>query len=525
MKLNEEESLAQMHNEWLKHQNAWQQVRHGLLGPWGRRAQWGLVLCVKALVVLALATASVAYLLPVYTKSAQYKEISRASLENALHLQPGDARFKLVSKNVRDWTIPSLLLKGNDRTFFKEMSLKGVRGKASVIAGLLGSWRPYSLTIDSLDLLTPDDDDGSGKERYQSLFDAYWVKNLSIKSLNLRWAQNKHSGWLEGASCEAVYQNGRWLLHLKGGVLHSMMFLNCRLIDARIVLAPGEKIQIESCLLQVMPRGQEKQSISVDLQGEIAWKNGTPPRFDARMQSRNIVLQNFISAHLGQIVRGTFAAEGTLRGPFHVPEDWVAHYRLRNQGDVEIVNVPLLQKLDAMLLHRSYRALVCPEAAFDATYVYRTGAWTARQIAVRSDESVGVEIRGELSSRKLTDDEWKELCKRLPEAVDLKPHPDDHANMFFTGHADSMGKGAHKAGLLTRCTPLFEGKIAISFPVASLGSVGELMPETMETRLEGNRLVVELPVCSIASEISRQEADALQLRLIQSRTESDEEEK
>lgn len=519
MKRKEEESMAQMHNEWLKHQNAWQQIRHGLFGPWGWHAHWWLVLSMKPLVVAALAIAAAVYLLPLYTESAQYKKISRSSLENALHLQEGGAEFQLISSNVRDWMIPALHLKGNDQTFFKEMVLKGVHGKASVLAGLLGSWRPYSLAIDSLDLLTPDDV-GSGTERSRSLFGSFWVKNLTIRSLNLRWGQNKHAGWLEGASCEAVFENGRWMIHLKGGILHSAIFRNCRLIDARAILAPGENIQIESCLLQVTSPNQEKKSISVDLQGEIAWENGASPRLDIRMQSRNIVLQRFISAHLGQIVRGTFAAEGTLRGPFHSPEDWVAQFHLRNQGDVEIANVPLLQKLDNMLVHRSYRSLVCSDASFDATYNYRSGTWAARQIAVRSDESDGVEIRGELSCRKMTDEEWKELCQRFSEAVDVKPHQTDHANMFFTGHAAKQEEEGQKIGLLTRSAPWYEGKISISFSAASLHPVVEIMPETMETRVEGTRLVIELPVHGIASEISQKEAEALQNRLIQSRTTS-----
>lgn len=524
MKLTEEESMAQMHNEWLKHQNAWQQVRHGLFGPWGRHAHWWLVLSVKALVAAALAIAAVVYLLPVYTKSAQYKEISRASLEDALRLSAGSAQFKLISPNVRDWMIPSLYLKGNEHTFFKEMSLKGVQGNASVLAGLLGSWRPYSLTIDSLDLKTPGEA-SPDTERYQSLFGAFWVRHLSIKSLNLRWGQNKNAGWLEGASCEAVFENGRWLLHLKGGVLHSAMFRNCRLIDARVVLAPGEKIEIESCLLQVKPANPEENSIFIDFQGEIAWENGSPPRFCVHMQSRNITLQHFVSVHMAQIVRGTFAAEGILKGPFLSPEDWVAQFRLRNQGNVEIANVPLLQKLDDMLVHRSYRSLVCPEVTFDATYDYRTNTWKARPIIVRSDASDGVEIWGELASREMTETEWKELCQRYPEAVDVKPHPADRANMFFTGHAADLGKDTEKAGLLTRATPLFEGKISISFSAASLRPVGEMMTETMEARFEGTRLVVDLPVHGIASEISKKEAEALQLRLIQSRTESGDHEK
>lgn len=525
MELKEEESMAQMHNEWLKHQNAWQQVRHGLFGPWGRHAHWWFVLCGKALVAMAIVASAVLYLLPVYTESAHYKENSRAALEDALRLGPGSSQFNLVSRNMRDWMIPSMRLTGNDQTFFKEMFLKGVRGKASVLAGLLGSWRPYSMTIDSLDLTTHGEASDES-ERYPSLFGAFWVGHLSVKSLNLRWGQDHNAGWLEGTSCEAILEKGRWLLHLKGGALHSALFHKCRLVDARVVLAPGEKIRIESCLLQVTPSEREGKSVSVDLQGEIEWEHGSEPRFSARLQSRNIVLQHFISAHLGRIVRGTFAAEGTMVGPFFSPEDWVARFHMRNQGDVEIVNVPLLQKLDDMLVRRSYRALVCPEASFDATYDYRTKTWKATPIVVRSDASDDIEIRGELSSREMTDAEWKELCQRYPEAVDGKPATiDSRPNMFFTGQASKLGEEAQKAGLLTRFTPLFVGRISISFDAASLHPVGNIMPETMEARIEGERLVVDLPVRGIASEISKKEAEALHFRMIQRRTGSDSDER
>ncbi len=519
MKSEKEESMSQMHNEWLKHQNVWQQIRHGVSGPWGRHGYWWLVLCGKAFVLVALAAAAVFYLLPIYTKSAQYKKVSCASLENALCLRPGDAHFKLVSRNIRDWMIPAMQLKGNEQTFFKHLSMKGVRGEASLLAGLMGTWKPYSLTIDSLDILTQNEALPGGT-RYENLCSPFWVRNLSIKSLRLRWAQNNFSSWLDGASCDAAFEDGHWLLHLKGGVLHSSMFPNCRLVDARVVLAPGEKIQIESCLLQVLPASPEERGVAVDLQGTVSWENGGPARFDVRMQSRNIELRHYLSTQLGQMIRGTFAAEGSLKGPFHSPTDWVGRFRFRNQGDVEILNVALLQKLDEILGRRSFRSLICPEVSFDATYSYDTGNWRADSILARSDSSDDVEIKGELSSRHMTDAEWKDICKQLPEAGGGEVET-GLANMFFTSGVEK-GDGS---GIVKRTTPILEGHVSISLPVSSLNSVVNVMQELFETRQEGDRLTVVLPICGIASEATRKEAEALRLRSIHRRTESRESEK
>lgn len=520
MKCENEESMSQMHNQWLKHQNVWQQIRHGLSGPWGNRRRWWLVLSAKVLTVLLVVAAFALYLLPSYTRSDHYKKEARVALENALCLERKAASFNLQSHNMRDWTIPSLRLKGNERTFFKTLDAKNVKGKASLLAGLLGSWRPYSLTIDSLHILTQNDV-LPGVERYDTLFQPFWVRELTIRSLSLRWAENNYSSWLEGCSCRAVFKKGQWVLHLKGGTMHSSMFTHCRLIEAHVVLTPDDKIIIESCQFQVIPTELPTDpGVTVELDGTIEWKNDAPPQLAAHLKSGGILLQKFVSIRLGDIVSGTFEAEGTLTGPFNVPSEWVGRFQLRNQGPVEIANVPLLQKLDEMLIHKTYRNMTCPEFSFEALFSYRTQTWQARRISIRSAADDDVRITGSLSSRTMTDKEWKKLCKRFPGRVNAFDEAmTDSKIMYFTGGGARGKSQEDDGGMFTRLTPLFEGEIAISLPKNALGALLPIMERAMPTRSEGDRLIIDLPVGDVVSEVGKNEAEHLQNLWINSRRE------
>lgn len=520
MKCENEENMSQMHNQWLKHQNIWQQIRHGLVGPWGQHGYWWMILGLKAFGLLAFIALTVSWFLPSYTRSTHYKKDARAALEDALCLERKSAYFNLQSHNMRDWTIPSLCLKGNENTFFKTLEAKTVKGKASLLAGLLGSWRPYSLSIDSLDILTQNDVK-PGINRYETLFRAFWVQQLSIRSLSLRWAENDYSSWLEGASCEAFYEDDKWVLLLKGGTLHSSMFANCRLIDARVVLAPGSEISIESCRFRVVP--QENPSdpgVVVELDGTIAWKNDAPPHLTAHMKSSGIVLQNFVSARLGDMVNGIFSAEGVLKGSFNVPSEWVGHFRFCNEGNIEIANIPLLQKLDEMLIHRTFRNMTCPEFRFDAVFSYQTKTWNAHHIAIRSDANDDVRITGNLSSRPMSEDEWKNLCKRFPGRV--RPEDDEAALskiMYFTSGGASCKRVVDDGSMITRQTPLFEGEVAISLPKQSLRHLLPIIGQAVNTRQNGDRLVLDLPVRDIVSEVGKKEAENLQRLWINKRRE------
>lgn len=521
MNFENEENMSQMHNQWLKHQNIWRQIRHGLFGPWGYRRRWWIVLSLKALVTLALIAVSISYFLPSYTRSSHYKKDARAALEEALCLESRSASFNLQSQNMRDWTIPKLSLQGNERAFFKNLVARNIRGKASLLQGLMGSWRPYSLSIDSLDVLTQNEVK-TGLERYQTLFHPFWIEHLSIRSLSLRWAENNYSSWLEGTSCEAYYEDGSWILLLKGGILHSSMFVNSRLIEARVVLAPGNEIRIESCRFQVSPAANATdRSVLVELNGSIAWESNSQPHFTAHMRSSGIPLRDFVSSRLGDMINGTFAAEGVLHGPFNVPSEWVGTFRLRNQGNVEVTNVPLLQKLDEMLIHRTYRNMTCPEFSFDAVFSYQTRTWKARHIAIRSDASDDVRITGDLSSRPMTESEWKQVCKRFPGRVSPEDDEESFSQiMYFTGVGSPGNKMSDDgSSLLTRHTPFFEGNIAISLPRQSLHHLLPIVSQAMKTRHEGDRLVIELPVKDIVSEAGKAEANRLQRLWINNRGE------
>ncbi len=518
--------MLRMLNEWLNHQNMWRQFRFGVLGTWGRNYRFARVcrMSVRAGVSLILFLLIFSFFNRAYFSSEQYTRNAASALEKAFQLQEGSLLFTLSPDGINGWRIQKLELNGGNDSMFDEIIVHRVYGTSAVLSGLLEEWAPHSsVRIGSMSVsVKPGDPDAEEikEKRRPALLEMPAVKNLTVESLDLRIGKGRTANYIEGAECNAEFDEGRWVFELRGGVIHNELVDNCRLLKARVELYPDSRIEIPSCTIQL---GEDKTE-TLDLQCETSRNEIGAPAFKYTFRLSNVPLSQFVSARLSPgTVEGRFDIQGTIQGLFDVPDSWSAHFRLVNSGEVTLKNIPLMDELSLLIGDQNYRTLICREARFDALYSCRTKQWKAENILFKSDEEIGISLSGELTCRPLTDLEWKLVCQTAMDAVvnpvfggenenPGSPASESTKNAFlFSGDKNENAADQEpNSVLLTRNTPLIEGKLTLSIPAGDKPILTQVMQDSLSSKVENNCIVTSVPVHEIISEATRGVAQKLQ---------------
>jgi hypothetical protein len=139
-------------SEWVASQGFWFQVRYSMAGGGMRgQAMFHLLrLGFRLLIVLALAGVGLWIFLVKRTESARFNAAFQSELKSGLSAT--ELEMRGFSRSQGQMEVSRLAVQGGNETFFNSLEARTIRCKMGLVDGLIGVWKPGTVSILKLDV-------------------------------------------------------------------------------------------------------------------------------------------------------------------------------------------------------------------------------------------------------------------------------------------------------------------------------------------------------------------------------------
>lgn len=296
-------------SEWVASQGFWFQVRYSMFGGGlkGQAMFHLLRLGFRLLILVALAGLGTWIYLVKRTESVRFNESFRNELKGGLSAT--DLEIRGFSRSQGQMDINRLAAQGGDETFFTSLEARNIRCKMSLVDGLVGIWKPGTVSILKLDLdlRAGADEEESARKLAESIFrkrGGVLIEALEVADANVTWGYSERTqGAIEASVLKMQRTDAGWRLNFKGGFFHQNWLTGLEIVNL-VVLCTPEGLVFEKAELR-------KGAATVDFKG-LRVSGGERPELSGVAKVRNLGLDVILPPALRSFV------EGSLSGDFRV---------------------------------------------------------------------------------------------------------------------------------------------------------------------------------------------------------------
>ena len=380
---------------WVTNQGFWFQLRYSMSGSGikGRAMIHLLQLGFRALVFLLIVAVGTWVYLVKRPDSANFKDGLKDRFQSMLGAS--DLEMRGAKQSQGQMEISRMAAEGTAATFFSSMELKTIRCKMGLLDGLVGVWKPGTISIAKLDMdfrAGADDAETAGKLA-ATLFGKspkVEVRTFEVQDATVRWGYSERTeGAIESSALKMQRTATGWRLSFKGGSFHQNWLGKLEVVNLVVECDP-EGLVFEKA---EMKQGQA----TVDFSG-LRVRGGEQPKVGGTVKIRKLMLEQILPAALLNFM------EGSLSGDFRVFGSTNSADGIGFEGQVVLdgrdsvtlrEQIPLLKALSVVDYARKYHRVDFHEGSFQVKTI--RGGLELSEIKLKADELMTLD--GKLSVR------------------------------------------------------------------------------------------------------------------------------
>lgn len=386
---------------WVSSQGFWFQLRYSMSGSGmkGRAMIHLLQLGFRALIFLLVVAAGSWVYLVKRPDSGSFKNGLKEKIQSTL--AASDLEMRGTKQTQGQLEISRLAAEGKASTFFSSLEAKSIRCKMGLLDGLVGVWKPGTISIARLDMdfrAGADDTETAGKLA-AILFGKspkVEVQTFEVMDTTVRWGYSERTeGAIESSALKMQRTATGWRLSFKGGTFHQNWLGKLEVVNL-VVACDSEGLVFEKA---EMKQGQA----TVDFSG-LRVSGGERPQVAGTVKIHNLMLDKILPAALLNFMEGSLSGDFRVFGSTNSADgvgfegqvvlDGTDYITLREQ-------IPLLKALSVVDYARKYHRVDFHEGSFQLKTL--RGGLELSGIKLKADELMT--LAGKLSVRLPTPEE------------------------------------------------------------------------------------------------------------------------
>jgi hypothetical protein len=351
-------------SEWVASQGFWFQVRYSMFGGGlkGQAMFHLLRLGFRLLILLAFAGVGTWIYLVKRTESARFNESFRNELKGGLSAT--DLEIRGFSRSQGQMDVSRLAAQGGDETFFTSLEARNIRCKMSLVDGLVGIWKPGTVSIlkVNLDLRAGADEAESANKLADSIFrkrGGVLIDAIEVADANITWGYSERTqGAIEASFLKMQRTDAGWRLNFRGGFFQQNWLGGLEIVNL-VVLCTPEGLVFEKAELK-------KGAAAVDFKG-LRVSGGERPELSGVAKVRNLGLDVVLPPALRSFVEGSISGDFRVFGSTNTADGIGFEGRVvLDGGDVVSLRerIHLLKALSVVDYSRNYHRVDFREGSF-----------------------------------------------------------------------------------------------------------------------------------------------------------------
>ncbi len=395
-------------SEWVASQGFWFQVRYSMAGGGMRgQAMFHLLrLGFRLLIVLALAGVGLWIFLVKRTESARFNVAFQSELKSGLSAT--ELEMRGFSRSQGQMEVSRLAVQGGNETFFNSLEARTIRCKMGLVDGLIGVWKPGTVSILKLDvdLRAGADGEESARKFAEALFGkraGVEINALEVADVNLSWGYSERTqGGIEGSTLKMQRVEDGWRMMFKGGYFHQNWLNGFEIVNLVAVCSPAGLVFEKADFKRA--RG------TLDLKG-LRVSGGERPQVTGQVKMRNVQVEAILPPALRSFIEGSLSGEFRVFGSTNSSDGVGYEGKVSlDGGDVLSLRerIHILKALSVVDYSRNYHRVDFREGSFQMK-TFR-GGMELSGVNLKADDLFSME--GRMTVRQPTPEETQEAVAK-----------------------------------------------------------------------------------------------------------------
>lgn len=499
-------------SQWISAQGFWFQLRHSMGGGGqsavvnfvGRAFILFLIALIGGWIYLAWRATSVGFLNTLQAGSKEWLHASDSSISGLSH-----ASGQLGIKKVR--------MTGGEESFFRTLQAWQVRCDMNLTDGLVGTWVPGQMTIDTLeiDLRSGTDDADTAKRQAESVLGippTFDLKTLTVSDATLQWGFSENTnGRIGNSQLNAQRTPQGWRLQFIGGTFSQNWIHEAQIVNL-VAIVDREGITVEEGELSLTRNDLPAGQITFE---NVRVRGGERPTPSGVLNLGHVPLGAMLEPEFAGTMEGSISGKLNLSGSTYSREGigYAGQITLEKGDRVTLRDrIPLLPVLSGA---RSYRRLDFTQGSFVLTL--GDGKVDIRDVSLeapgQSGDAEKVILEGWILRRPPTPSEIQAALGVRPrtpvEGQADQPTSSRFSELATKTKAEMEAERLEKkmAASLEKM-PRYEGSLHLGMPgdVFELSSsLQKLFPADEKT----GRVNIQVPIEGTFEDLTRRQADEI----------------
>ena len=296
------------------------------------------------------------------TDSQRFNEALQQELKAGLSAKELEIRgFDRVQGQ---FEVSRLAADGGNETFFTTLEARNVRCKMGLVDGLIGTWKPGTISIArlDLDLRAGADDSDSARKLSEALFRkpaAIEVNSFEVSDATLRWGYSERTqGGIESSVLKMQRTETGWRMSFKGGRFHQNWLRRLEIVELVVLCEPAGLI---------FERAELKQGAGTVNFSGLRLIGGERPEVKGVAKLRKLDLEELLPPALGSFVEGSISGDFRVFGSTNTSDGIGFEGQVVMDGEDVISlreRLHLLKALSVVDFSRNYHRIDFREGSF-----------------------------------------------------------------------------------------------------------------------------------------------------------------